>query len=193
MQLMTTGGWLTAEDAKEWGFVDEITDYMEETAPVMTQALASEMLGAGIPLPNVPFKAESNGLESLIEMARNFIGYFMSSRKTESNTKTPVTMNIECNNVTTAMGVDALESNNGTVTLTEAQVLALESAMQELQNQLTTANESIASLESQVAALNASPADDTTDVVADGSSHETTAADTFYDTVASARKLFDLV
>ena len=193
MQLMTTGGWLTAEDAKEWGFVDEITDYMEETAPVMTQALASEMLGAGIPLPNVPFKAESNGLESLIEMARNFIGYFMSTRKTESNTKTPVTMNIECNNVTTAMGVDALESNNGTVTLTEAQVLALESAMQEMQNQLTTANESIASLESQVAALKASPADDTTDVVADGSSHETTAADTFYDTVASARKLFDLV
>ena len=193
LALMATGGWLTAEDAKEWGFVDEITDYMEETAPLMTQALASEMLGAGIPLPNVPFKAESNGLESLIEMARNFIGYFMSNRKTESNTKTPVTMNIECNNVTTAMGVDALESNNGTVTLTEAQVLALESAMQEMQNQLTTANESIASLESNVAALKASPADDTTDVVADGSSHETTAAGTFYDTVASARKLFDLV
>lgn len=193
LALMSTGGWLTAEDAKEWGFVDEITDYMEETAPQMTQALASEMLGAGIPLPNVPFKAESNGLESLIEMARNFIGYFMSNRKTESNTKTPVTMNIECNNVTTAMGVEALESNGGNVTMSEAQVLALETSMAEMQTQLTEANERIAALEAELTALNASPAGESTNVVDDSSAREPSAADSFYDTVANARRLFELV
>lgn len=193
MQLMTTGGWLTAEDAKEWGFVDDITDYMEETAPVMTQALASEMLGAGIPLPNVPFKRESNGLESLIEMGRSLLGYFLSSRKEENHTKTSEKMNIECNNVMTAMGVETLESNGGNVTISEAQVLALETSMAGMQTQLTEANERIAALEAELTALNASPADESTDVVDDSSARESSAADSFYDTVANARKLFDLV
>ena len=193
LALMSTGGWLTAEDAKEWGFVDEITDYMEETAPQMTQALASEMLGAGIPLPNVPFKREPNGLESLIEMGRSLLGYFLSSRKEESNPKTSEKMNIECNNVMTAMGVEALESNGGNVTISEAQVLALETSMEDMQTQLTEANERIAALEAELTALKASPADDSTDVVDDSSARESSAADSFYDTVANARKLFDLV
>ena len=36
LALMKTGGWLTASEAKEWGFVDDVTDYAEDIKPMMT-------------------------------------------------------------------------------------------------------------------------------------------------------------
>lgn len=54
LDLMKIGGWLTAQEAKEWGFVDEITTYSDETAPRLTDAVASEMAAIGMPIPNIP-------------------------------------------------------------------------------------------------------------------------------------------
>ena len=48
LDLMKEGGWLNAKEAREWGFVDEITD-LGETKPVLTDAVASAMAAAGIP------------------------------------------------------------------------------------------------------------------------------------------------
>lgn len=52
LDLMKVGGWLTAKEALDWGFVDEITDLADEPAPKLTDALASAMANAGIPIPN---------------------------------------------------------------------------------------------------------------------------------------------
>lgn len=60
LALMKRGGWLSAGEAKEWGFVDEITDAPGEAAPRLTDAVASEMAAAGIPIPNIPL-ADSQG------------------------------------------------------------------------------------------------------------------------------------
>lgn len=54
LDLMKVGGWLTAQEAKEWGFVDEITDEQDDNAPVLTEATACAMAAAGIPLPALP-------------------------------------------------------------------------------------------------------------------------------------------
>ena len=54
LALMKVGGWLTAKEALDWGFVDEITDLADEPAPKMTDALASAMANAGMPIPNIP-------------------------------------------------------------------------------------------------------------------------------------------
>ena len=43
LALMKAGGWLTAKEALDWGFVDEITDLADEPAPKLTDALASAM------------------------------------------------------------------------------------------------------------------------------------------------------
>lgn len=59
LALMKTGGWLSPKEALEWGFVDEITDLAEDTAPKLTDALASAMANAGMPIPNIPL-AESD-------------------------------------------------------------------------------------------------------------------------------------
>ena len=59
LALMKVGGWLTAKEALDWGFVDEITDLADEPAPKLTDALASAMASEGMPIPNIPL-AESD-------------------------------------------------------------------------------------------------------------------------------------
>ena len=51
---MKVGGWLSAKEALDWGFVDEITDLDDEPAPKLTDALASAMASEGMPIPNIP-------------------------------------------------------------------------------------------------------------------------------------------
>jgi len=52
MALMKVGGWLTAKEALEWGFVDELTDNEEDGKPVeLTQSVAQALAMAGIPIP----------------------------------------------------------------------------------------------------------------------------------------------
>ena len=52
LALMKKGGWLTAKEALEWGFVDEITNYEEDAAPVITDSIAADMASSGIPVPS---------------------------------------------------------------------------------------------------------------------------------------------
>lgn len=54
LDLMKVGGWLSAKEALDWGFVDEITDLDDEPAPKLTDALASAMASEGMPIPNIP-------------------------------------------------------------------------------------------------------------------------------------------
>ncbi len=51
LALMKVGGWLTPKQALEWGFVDEITDLEEDEKPVLTEAVASAICAAGMPMP----------------------------------------------------------------------------------------------------------------------------------------------
>ena len=64
LALMKKGGWLTAQEALEWGFVDEITDYEEDAAPVITDAIAADMASSGIPVPTHINKGEETSLIS---------------------------------------------------------------------------------------------------------------------------------
>lgn len=51
LALMKVGGWLTPEEALEWGFVDEITSYADDAKPELSEATLSSLSAAGIPLP----------------------------------------------------------------------------------------------------------------------------------------------
>lgn len=51
LALMKVGGWLTPEEALEWGFVDEITHNADDEKPQLTAAAISSLNAAGIPLP----------------------------------------------------------------------------------------------------------------------------------------------
>ena len=76
LSLMKKGGWLTAAEAKEWGFVDEITAYEEDAAPVITDSMAADMAASGIPVPahlnrEQPAGLFSRFLDSLTNIINN--------------------------------------------------------------------------------------------------------------------------
>lgn len=74
LALMKKGGWLTAKEALDWGFVDEVTDYEDDAAPVITDLIAADMSAAGIPVPSAVVHSESSNslMARFVESLTNF-------------------------------------------------------------------------------------------------------------------------
>ena len=180
LDLMKVGGWLSAKDALDWGFVDEITDLDDEPASVLTDAVASELAAAGIPLPNLPVEEKENPILSFFEkMAAVF----------QSKSKPQITMNKNYKSICALLSIESIALTDGKASLTDEQLTALDKAV-EMKLQ------AISDLEAQIAALKAAPAATSTAVVDDGK--QTQAAEksdyeVFCDTVNAANKLYNEV
>ena len=161
LDLMKVGGWLTAQEAKQWGFVDEITDEQDDNAPVLTEATACAMAAAGIPLPALPIvkPEERSFFAALYEF---FTGH---ARKTEASATEPAAQvktepqdqqpvapqanQSQSNDMKTlfplivaAVGLTEAAfqpDENGNLTLTKDQFLALESALKENRDKVEAA------------------------------------------------------
>ena len=200
--LMKVGGWLTAKEALDWGFVDEITDLEDEPAPRLTDALASAMANVGMPIPNIPIaETDRDGLFG------KFLTAIASLFKPSSN---PIsTAMIKTYTFLSAILADKpLTVSNGTASVTAEQLDAIENALADKDK---TVNEQKAALEAKDAdikakdatiadlqvKLAAKPAASTTTVVEQSKPGEKTEpkteAEAYCETVNSARKLYNLV
>lgn len=200
--LMKVGGWLTAKEALDWGFVDEITDLEDEPAPRLTDALASAMANVGMPIPNIPLaETDRDGLFG------KFLTAIASLFKPSSN---PIsTAMIKTYTFLSAILADKpLTVSNGTASVTAEQLDAIENALADKDK---TVNEQKAALEAKDAdikakdatiadlqeKLAAKPAASTTTVVEQSKPGEKTEpkteAEAYCETVNSARKLYNLV
>ena len=206
LSLMKVGGWLTAKEAQEWGFVDELTEFEDETPPVLTASLAADFQAYGIPLPNVP---KSKSEETFFQkMAQAFAAVFKPSPIINLNKSLP--MNKVYKNICKFLACEHLTSEEGKITLSEEQVENIESSLQanhdmiaelslkmktaeDENKKLTEANKSLdeanKALEAKVSNL---PAASTTNIVDEKKTeHEPTAFDDFVQTGISARALYD--
>ena len=202
LALMKVGGWLTAKEALDWGFVDEITDLDDEPAPKLTDALASAMASEGMPIPNIPLaETDREGLFG------KFLTAIASLFKPSSN---PIsTAMIKTYTFLSAILADKpLTVSNGTASVTAEQLDAIENALADKDK---TVNEQKAALEAKdadikakdatiadlQAKLAAKPAASTTTVVEQSKPGEKTEpkteAEAYCETVNSARKLYNLV
>ena len=209
LDLMREGGWLTAKEAKEWGFVDEITDF-GETKPVLTDAVASAMAAAGMPIPNIPTDSKDSAfarflaaIASLFKSSSAKAEHDISSQKSTEAEQSPETKEnlIEVNNPSIKPSATMLQSlslvgevlniegfavgENG-VTLTLDQMQAVERALAERDKRNTE-------LAEQVEALKAAPPEKTQAVVDAPQQTAKSPFDEFADKVNSARNLFNLV
>ncbi len=202
LALMKVGGWLTAKEALDWGFVDEITDLEDEPAPRLTDALASAMANVGMPIPNIPLaESDRDGLFG------KFLTAIASLFKPSTNPIT--TAMIKTYTFLSAILADKpLTVSNGTASVTVEQLDAIESALADKDK---TVNEQKAALDAKEAdikakeatiadlqaKLDAKPAASTTTVVEQSKPGEKpqpkTEAEAYCETVNSARKLFNLV
>lgn len=71
LQLMSKDTWLTAQEALEWGFVDEITDDADDKEP-LSDSTAAAMSSAGIPLPPGFKGRKGSMLNRFFEFLRSF-------------------------------------------------------------------------------------------------------------------------
>ena len=144
LALMKVGGWLSAKEALDWGFVDEITDLADEPAPKLTDALASAMASEGMPIPNIPI-AEADKESAFAKFLASLASLFKTT-KTQSYMNTEPAPNPTATEPTPAPSADATR-------------------IAELEAQLADRDATIASQAAEIAALKAAPGADTSAVV----------------------------
>ena len=175
LALMKVGGWLTAKEALDWGFVDEITDLADEPAPKLTDSLASAMANAGMPIPNIPLAEQDR---------ESAFGKFLSAITSIFKSQTP----------------NAMPSDTTTKTYSEEEYKALNQKLTDA-NALTESqkktiedrDKTIADLQAKLAAK---PAVESKQVVEDskpGEQQPKNDVEQFVDTYNSARALFNEV
>lgn len=86
LDLMQKGQWLSAQEALEWGFVDDIAQQQSLEKPVISKAQAFAFQSLGLPLPPVAIEPDEKSLVSTIV---NTIKNLISPNKMDSTTQQP--------------------------------------------------------------------------------------------------------
>lgn len=188
LALMKAGGWLTAKEALDWGFVDEITDLADEPAPKLTDALASAMASEGMPIPNIPL-SESDKESAFAKFISALTSFFKPSTNPIS------TAMIKTYTFLSAILADKpLTVKDGAATVTVAQLDAIEDALAEKDRLCNEHKQTIADLQAK---LDKQPAEPTKQVVEDskpgGDPTPKNDVEQFVDTYNSARALYNEV
>ena len=206
LDLMKVGGWLSAEEALAWGFVDELTEFDDESAPVLTDAIAADFTAHGIPLPKMQSAAKSDDITVFRRFLQTFASVFHSQEKptdkpeqpnSQSSTISSQTMKKTYTNICHILACDSLDATDDKSTLTTAQLDSIEADISAKAQSITDLTAQVAkltqannALEEKVKSL---PAATTTNIVDDkkDTSAEKSDIERFFDTTNSAQALFD--
>ena len=153
LDLMKKGGWLTAAEAKEWGFVDEITHYDEDAAPVITDSIAADMAATGIPVPaGLEREQSANIFARFIDALTNLFNKSNAQSNTMENTQNNTQQVQVQQEQQQAPDAQALEQQHAQAIAAKDQVIA-------------TKDQEIATLRAELDALKKAPGASTSQVV----------------------------
>lgn len=156
LELMKAGGWLTPEQALEWGFVDEITHSSTDAKPELTEAVMSTLSAAGIPLPPNYTPKKS----SLMERFLAFLQSSFSNMAAEARTAAAEKSNAmpELSFLSEVLG-ELGTVNDNLVQLTIDQATKLNEILGEKAKDIDSLRGVVAEKDAQISALNKSVAD----------------------------------
>ena len=186
LDLMKEGGWLTAKEALEWGFVDEITDNPEDVAPAIDDATVNALASAGIPIPKIE-PVEKEGIFA------KFLASLSSLFATNSSSKIITAMNKSFKFVCELLQVETLASTDGNITITNEQMQAVENRIADLEKQNSDLNNQIKDKDSQIENLKKAPAENSPAVVDDSSKSDTDFAKSYIDSLNNAQDMFNSI
>ena len=204
LALMKVGGWLTAQEALDWGFVDEITDLADEDAPKLTDAIASAMANVGMPIPNIPI-SDSEKESAFGKFLAALTSFFRPSTTVPNSIHS--TMHKTYKFLSAILADKPLTVTDGKTSLTETQLDSIETALAEKdklagdrQAQIEVHEATIRDKDATIADLHAKlakkPADESKQIVDNGSKGEPSdksEAEIYCETVNSARALYNEV
>lgn len=173
LDLLKESKWLTAQEALDWGFIDEITE--NDVAPEMTNALARKFNAAGLPLTGLEIQPDRGGmLQSILDSLRAIKDALTPKNKLAADdvhSTNIVIMEKKFTNVASLLNVEAIAITDGSATLTADQLQAIEDRLNELESQhsadattIAERDSTINSLNEQVQNLQKAPADTTVKV-----------------------------
>ena len=197
LDLMKVGGWLSAKEALEWGFVDEITDEPEDTAPKLTDATASAM-AAGMPIPNVPVADRESAIGKFFAaIAAMFRPGAATTPEISNQSNTPQMSTIILPALCAALALESVElsGDKPTASLSVEQLAKIDKALTGNAADIKAKDTEIANLKARVAELEKKPAETTSAIVSDGQQPDKpeTPMDAFSASVRRAREIYDLL
>lgn len=201
LSLMKVGGWLSAKEALDWGFVDEITDLADEPVPKLTDALASAMASEGMPIPNIPIaEAEKDSAFSRFLAALTSLFSAKAERQADNKPSTnPIaTAMIKTYTFLSAILADKpITVKDGTASVSTAQLDAIEAALADKDRICNEQKQTIEDRDKTIANIQAKlakqPAEPTKQVVEDskpGDNAPKNDVEAFVETFNSAKALF---
>ena len=180
MALLDESKWLTAQEALDWGLIDEIVDQPKDEAPAVTNALAKKFNAVGLPLAGLEIQPDGHGLGLSLQQIMDGLrsireilspGKSKESKQTENTNQPQPEMKklISFMALAMALAMDKLEcEEGGTCQLTEEQLGKLDSKLTELTSQhdadqqaIAERDTTIAELREQVANLQKAPGEET--------------------------------
>lgn len=169
LQLMSKDTWLTAKEALEWGFVDEITDEVEDKEP-LTESTAAALSSAGMPLPPGYKGKKGSIMNRFFEFLRSF-----NHQDSEEVTISDEQESESESNNSLSMEQDSTKMELESQTLAQAQSEpqdeqltadpATEQALSDKDEEIASLRAKIAELDKTISELRKEPAEPTSDVV----------------------------
>ena len=192
MNLMKVGGWLTAKEAEEWGFVDEITEYEDDQPPVINDAIAADMMASGIPVPVQVAKSLERKKGFFARIMDTFAKMFENEDNTSINHKPEQQMKEETQAQQTESQEQQQETQEQQQETQEQQTE--EQQAEEQPSEVEALRNEIATLKAEIQALKGAPGDKTTKVIDTKSkATEENAFTDYINTEMSARELYNAI
>ena len=187
LQLMKEGGWLNANEALEWGFVDEVTDLPEAEKPKMTEDVVNFMASEGIPMPDLPEGTETRSMMQRLVEAIQGIFHKEQQKMTDKMKKNFM-------NVCQALKCEFLDIEQEKVDITDEQMQRIEDKMEsdsatitDLTQKVDARDQEIAELKEQIDSLQQQPAGDTGQVIDNGQREEN---DEYFNVINDAQNMY---
>ena len=187
LALMKVGGWLTPEQALEWGFVDEITHYADDEKTELTEATLSSLSAAGIPLP--PDTPRKKG--SIMERFFAFLQSPFSTQAPETDDaakQSPIMAKLTT--ICALLGATLALSDNK-LTLSAEQADKIEETLDANKKTIDSLNTSVADKEKEIADLKKEPAAGTSSVQDTDKSDDPYAPVSEADALAASKAFLD--
>lgn len=143
LNLMKEETWLTANEAKEWGFVDEV--FGNSSGKVNFSAdMKARFNSFELPIPtrfvnNQDNKGFFEKMEERFDVFKNDILSRIGKNNDTNNENPVINMNKEWTLVNTLLGVEGIETKDGKANLTEDQLKKLNDALQSANEAKTNA------------------------------------------------------
>lgn len=157
LALMKVGGWLTPEQALEWGFVDEITHDKDDEKPELSEAAISSLSAAGIPLPPNFNRKKGSIMERFFSFLQSSFSTQAPFNDTEgAQTKSPIMDKLTA--LSALLGATLAMSDNK-LTLSAEQVDKVNDTLDQNKKTIDSLNSSVADKDKEIADLKASIAE----------------------------------